>query len=253
MVEKELFPYLVSGLLFTLIIWYVPNIRVRLRAALTGGFFSGALWQLSNWAFTRFVVGAGRASARDVLFAGFAALPLFLAWIYASWIIVLFGAELGYVVQHVGVMEWRELERIYGGSLRRFVGVRAVLGIVRDTDAKAEAASLRDLAREMKVPEPVIRDVLRPLVSENILTRSTIGEERYRPSRDPGDVTLAELLHLFEGQQALPEKLISADVFGQDVERLLHQIDSSLEAGVGGRSLRDAAAMTRQQGSRNRV
>jgi len=246
LVEMRLFPYIVSGLLFTLIIWYVPNIRVKFRAALIGGFFSGFLWQLSNWAFARFVAGAGRAGTREILFAGFAALPLFLLWIYISWTIVLLGSELGYVVQNVGVMEWRELEKLYGATLRRYMGVRTVLCIIRHSLSKTPIPNLKELSREVGAPESIIRDTMEPLVKADILMRSTDGEERYLPARDPDTVTLAELLHVFQGESTLPQKILSKDRFGQNVELLLRDIDASLEKGSAGSSLRQAALADQQ-------
>lgn len=240
-VEMGLFPYVVSGLLFTLIIWYVPNIRVRFRAALIGGFFSGLLWQLSNWGFARFLAGVGRTGTREILFAGFAALPLFLLWIYISWVIVLLGSELGFVIQNVGVMEWRELEKRYGSALRRYAGVRAVLGIARHSMAGSTGSDLVELAREVRVPESILRETLNPLVEADILTCSKGGEQCYRLARDPDSVTLAQLLHLFQGERILPEKIVTRDPGGRYVERLLGDIDASLESGAGRISLRQAA------------
>jgi len=179
-VGLRLAPYVLSCLLFTLVIWLVPNTRVHFKPAVAGGCFSGILWQLSNWGFARFVVGASRASAREVLFAGFAALP-------------------------------------------------------------AEVPSLRELSRELRAPEPVIRDLLEPLVTANILVRAANGAERYLPARDPTTVTMAELLLAFRQQATLPGRLHAQDPFGQYVQRLLRQIDASLEEGAGKFSLHEAA------------
>jgi len=237
----RMIPYVLSCLLFTLMIWFVPNVRVRWRAAIAGGVLSGILWQLSNWSLARFVVGASQAGTREVLFAGFAALPLFLLWVYIGWTITFLGAELGYVVQYLGVMEWRELERRHGEGLRRFVGVRTVLGIIRRFVRGEAAPSLGELAREMRVPEPFIRENLEPLVTAGLLARSTDGVEVYLPARDPSTVTMAELLDALQGGMALPERVHQEDPFGQYVERLLLQMDVEQGKGTGGQSLREAA------------
>jgi len=239
----KLMPYVLSGLLFSIVIWFVPNIRVSIRAAFIGGVFSGLLWQLSNWGFARFIAGATRASTRDILFAGFAALPLFLLWLYASWSILLLGAELGYVVQHVGIMEWRELEKRYGESLRRFVAVRAVLGITKNFIAGNETSDLKDLARELKTPAPVLSTVLEPLVATKILVRVTDHEPGYGLSRDPAQITLAQLLLALRGDIFLPQKLFSRDKLGQAVVLLLREVDSSLTEGRAGMPLSDAVRL----------
>lgn len=239
----KLMPYVLSCLLFSIVIWFVPNIRVSIRAALIGGAFSGILWQLSNWGFARFIAGATRASTRDILFAGFAALPLFLLWLYASWSILLLGAELGYVVQHVGIMEWRELEKRYGESLRRFVAVRAVLGITRNFTSGKEAPDLKSLAREMRTPVPILRGVLEPLASAGILVRRSDREPGFNLARDPAQITLTQLLLALRGEIALPKKLSSRDRLSGAVISLLQEIDSSLSESRAGLSLSEAARL----------
>jgi membrane protein len=236
----KLMPYLLSCLLFSIVIWFVPNLRVSIRAAIIGGVFSGILWQLSNWGFARFIAGATRASTREILFAGFAALPLFLLWLYASWSILLLGAELGYVVQHVGIMEWRELEKRYGESLRRFIAVRTVLVIARDSTAYKSASPLSVLAREVGVPEPVVRSVLQPLVFAKILASAPDGSPNYVLARDPARITMAELLLALRGEISMPMKLFSRDKFGQNVVALLREIDSSMAKGITKWSLKEA-------------
>ena len=239
----KLMPYALSCLLFSIVIWFVPNIRVSVRAALIGGTFSGILWQLSNWGFARFIAGATRASTRDVLFAGFAALPLFLLWLYASWSILLLGAELGYVVQHVGIMEWRELEKRYGESLRRFVAVRAVLGITRNMLAGHEPPDLKSLSAEMKTPVPVLSGALEPLVEAGILTPRSDRKPGFNLALDPHQITLARLLLAMRGEVALPKKLSSRDRLSRAVISLLQEVDSSLTDSRAGMSLSEAARL----------
>ncbi len=239
----KLMPYALSCLLFSIVIWFVPNIRVSVRAALIGGTFSGILWQLSNWGFARFIAGATRASTRDILFAGFAALPLFLLWLYASWSILLLGAELGYVVQHLGIMEWRELEKRYGESLRRFVAVRAVLGITRNMLAGHEPPDLKSLAAEMKTPVPVLSGALEPLVEAGILIPRSDREPGFNLAQDPHQITLARLLLATRGEVALPKKLSSRDRLSRAVISLLQEVDSSLTDSWAGLSLSEAARL----------
>jgi len=240
-VVLKLVPYVLSCLLFALTIWFVPNMHVRFKAAVAGGVFSGILWQLSNWGFARFVSGTSRATPQEVLFAGFAALPLFLLWMYVSWVIMLLGAELGYVLQHVGVMEWRKLEKRYGDTLRCFVGIRVVLRIVQQLTLGKKVSSLDELATEAHVPEPIIRDVLESLVAARILARCTNGVDSYIPAQDPAMITMAELVLILRGHRELRDEVYSRDPFGQNVEGLLRKIDASMGEGTGKLSLLEAA------------
>lgn len=90
-------PWLLTSAAFTLIYIAVPNTPVRLRDALIGGVVAGLCFEFAKWLFT-LVFRQGY----EPVYGAFAALPLFLLWVYLSWIILLLGAELTFVVAGYG-------------------------------------------------------------------------------------------------------------------------------------------------------
>ncbi len=80
-------PYLLQVLGFTLVYAAVPNCRVPLRHALVGGVLAAMSFNIARAMFTKLVAG----SSITFIYGAFAAVPLFLLWIYISWIIVLLG------------------------------------------------------------------------------------------------------------------------------------------------------------------
>lgn len=83
-------PMLLSAAGFTLIYVAVPNCRVPFRHALIGGFVAAIAFNIARSAFTGLVSG----SSYTLIYGAFAAVPLFLLWIYLSWNIVLMGGVL---------------------------------------------------------------------------------------------------------------------------------------------------------------
>ena len=83
-------PYLLSVAGFTLIYAAVPNCRVPFRHAVLGGALAALAFNVARRAFTDLVVG----SSYTFIYGAFAAVPLFLLWIYISWNIVLMGGIL---------------------------------------------------------------------------------------------------------------------------------------------------------------
>lgn len=81
---------------FLLYIW-LPNTRVRIPAALVGGVVGGVSWKLMLLIFVKSQSGL---SGANPIYGTFAAIPLLLVWLYMSWVIVLFGAEVAFSVQH---------------------------------------------------------------------------------------------------------------------------------------------------------
>jgi len=83
-------PLLLSTTGFSLVYAAVPNCRVPFRHALIGGLFAALAFHAARGLFTQLVV----SSNYTFIYGAFAAVPLFLLWIYLSWNIVLLGGIL---------------------------------------------------------------------------------------------------------------------------------------------------------------
>jgi len=69
----------------------VPARRVPAKAALVGGFFAALAFQAAKRGFAVYIV---TVPTYQVVYGALAVLPLFLLWIYVSWMIVLVGAAI---------------------------------------------------------------------------------------------------------------------------------------------------------------
>ncbi|HEY8331654.1 MAG TPA: YihY family inner membrane protein [Pseudomonas sp.] len=101
-----LMPLLTGIAAFTLLYAAVPNTQVSGRHALLGGCFSALLFEAAKALFALYV---SLFPSYQLIYGAFAAVPLFLLWIYLGWLIVLLGAEL---VCHLGDPgSWRGVAR----------------------------------------------------------------------------------------------------------------------------------------------
>ncbi|WP_101759963.1 YihY family inner membrane protein [Oceanicoccus sp. KOV_DT_Chl] len=87
-------PYLLISAAFTLIFTAVPNCRVPIKHAIIGGLISALIFEVAKQLFTGIVSN----TSYQTIYGTFATVPLFLLWIYLSWIIVLAGAEFVYAL-----------------------------------------------------------------------------------------------------------------------------------------------------------
>ena len=203
--------FLLIGLWFSLIIWSVPNTRVSVRAALAGGMSSGFGWLWLNWVFAQFIADTTQAGAREILFAGFAALPLFLIWLYLGWVILLLGAVLAYSIQNVGIMEWRQSERVHGTALRNYINVLAFLYIIRNFVEENRPTRLDRLSSQTGAPENVLDEMLSSYVDSGLLTRKSGYHITYIPSTSPAEIPLRSLLNVLYHPEPLPDRFQSVD------------------------------------------
>ncbi len=86
----SIFPTILTTFAFTLLYVAVPNCGVRLKHAFIGGLVVALLFIVVKWIFGGVI---SRASYQFV-YGTFAAIPIFLMWLYICWVVILFGANL---------------------------------------------------------------------------------------------------------------------------------------------------------------
>ncbi|ROS01170.1 tRNA-processing RNAse BN [Sinobacterium caligoides] len=85
----ETLPLVLTVATFTLLFTAVPNCHVPLKHSLAGGIVTAIALELAKLSFTSLVSN----TSYQLIYGTFAAIPLFLIWIYLSWLIILLGAE----------------------------------------------------------------------------------------------------------------------------------------------------------------
>lgn len=131
-------PLLLTSVAFTLLYAAIPNTRVPLRDAAIGGAVCAVCFEIAKQLFAQVMANA----SYQVVYGTFAAIPLFLLWIYISWLIVLAGAELVHalsgfedrddlpdIVAALAILEilWRNHRRGAALSERELLGRRRLL------------------------------------------------------------------------------------------------------------------------------
>jgi membrane protein len=160
---------------FTFVYAFVPNTRVRLKSAMVGGIVAGTLWQTAQWLYIHWQIGFTKYNA---IYGSFAQLPLFLVWLYISWIIVLLGAELSYAMQHLHTFVRRGLSERLSSLSRQKVAAAALTHIAARFEAGLSPLSTEALSRELRLPEDVVIDALAALADAGMTV--PLGEEDAR-------------------------------------------------------------------------
>lgn len=85
-------PFVVTFFTLWLVYAVVPNCKVSRRDALIGALLGAVLFEIVRWGFTLFVRHA--QTYQQIYGAALAAIPIFLLWIYLSWVIVILSASI---------------------------------------------------------------------------------------------------------------------------------------------------------------
>jgi len=89
-------PFAMELLAFSLLYLLIPNRKIVMWHALLSGLLTACLFEFAKYGFGVFVKSF---STYQLIFGALATVPLFLIWIYLSWGLMLFGAEVCHALE----------------------------------------------------------------------------------------------------------------------------------------------------------
>lgn len=187
-----LVPWLTTFVGLALLYRLMPATRVRWREALAGAFLAALLIELLRWGLGLYVA---RFPSYTVVYGAFAALPMFLLWLFLGWMALLAGALLAANLRWWGQVDDTQVDRTLAD---RFDEARAVLdamaGELHDrTDTMLPARRLAPIFDD----DPLrASETAALLVSLGYLTRFAMLADAL-PAEERGGPRIARLLRRF--------------------------------------------------------
>lgn len=198
------FQGLIILLIFALMYWAVPNAPVKFRYALLGGIVAGIGWLAVSHAYVTFNFGLSRF---NLLYAGFAQFPLLLMWVYASWVVILFGAELTYAYQNVKTFAMERFADSVSYAYREAVALRTVLAMARRFEAGEGGIVPQQCAEDWNVPMRLIDDTLDRLAQRGLVTMTASKPAAFQPAKSLHATTLREVVDAIREHGKEPSRL----------------------------------------------
>jgi membrane protein len=228
---------LVSGV-FTFIYLVLPNTKVNFKSAAVAGVISMILFELLQWAYLKFQIGANRMNA---IYGGFAALPLFLIWVQYSWYVVLFGAEIAFANQNV---EHYELENEITSLSSRYKKVISLMiaNIVSKEFFKGEKPMTSvEIAYKLDLPVRLARTIINEFVETGIfveMKHESNKEVAYVPGVTESKFTVKHIIGTLEknGVNNLP---INDTTELIRINELMMEMDKALDTELGSTLVRN--------------
>jgi len=187
-------PYVGMWIAFTILYIFMPNTRVNVKAALIGGIFGGTLWQLAQWGYVHFQVGVGRYNA---IYGTMAALPIFMVWLYVSWLIVLLGVEMAYAWQNLHLLPSDIRGSDVNFASRELVSLTVMLVVSEPFYRGTPGWDSAQVAAGLDLPPRLAQDILQQLVRLGFLSEVRDGRQDrqvYQPGRALDMLTVHDLL-----------------------------------------------------------
>lgn len=224
----KLMPFFMVVLAFSFLYAFVPNTKVRLRAALTGGLVAGVLWVGGGRLFAEFVVTASRTEA---IYSGFAIVIVAMFWLYVSWLILLFGGQLAFYVQNPDFLPVGRRLPSMANSLRERIALMVAILVGRDFDQGGQGWRPEGLAARAGLPNHQVQQVVNALQDAGIVTET--ADERLIPGRALARITVADIL---DAVRSSGESRLD---WPAGVEAVSSRIETALASALGGETLAD--------------
>jgi len=226
MVGFKLLPYAMSWLMFTLLYVYIPNTRVDWYSAFIAGLFSGSLFQILQESVILLQL---TLSSYNAIYGSFSALPLFLIWLQASWLIFLFGAELSFAHQNSENFEFEiYTDRISHRAFRTFAVKTAAL-LIKNFQAHRKPLNVHQISIYCHMSIGLTRQVLSKLIAADAVVESVDPEKGnavFHPAYGMSDMRVEELLRRVDAI-GMP-KIDPNDREFDQVSQLIGEIENNL-------------------------
>jgi membrane protein len=212
----------------------VPNVRVRVRAALLGGVVAGVLWSLLKTIFISFAANSIKYSA---VYGALSALPVLMIWIYLSWIIVLFGATYAFANQSVATEGLEQHDIRMCAGFKEILAVRIMAIVAEAFERREEPPTVETLTRRLGTMSTIVQHVIDVMIAHDLLEECAGKHEGgFRPERSLEQTTMYQI------QQVL--RWSDGHSFNLEVSPLHEKIRSLFdEADAAGRDVLDRISL----------
>ncbi|HEU5283713.1 MAG TPA: YihY family inner membrane protein [Burkholderiales bacterium] len=216
----DIVPILLTGIAFTLAYVTIPNRRVLVRDALTGGLLAAVLFEGMKRGFAFYV---SQFPTYKLIYGAFASVPIFLLWIYLSWLVVLFGAVTAAVMP-----EWREratqVDPVPGAQ---FLDALQVLRVLWEAHRRGEVVTVMRLHGVVKLPFDRIEGALHAMSAVHWTGRVANG---WALIKDAAEISVADVYRLLVFR---PGAKLPARQSGQELDHLVLEIAGGVEQNLG--------------------
>lgn len=171
--------------------WMLPYTKVRTFPAVIGSITATLLFQLARRGFEFYIT---KFATYDRVYGILGALPVFLMWIYLSWVVVLFGAEVVYTLQYYRAPAPEKPKAWDAGRYDGYYALRVVMAVAERFGKGLEPISVTAAAEHLNATVDSLENVLVKLRDARIVASIDEARQQYVPIKDPGVITPMEII-----------------------------------------------------------
>jgi membrane protein len=224
----NLLPYVSIWVLLTTLYLVMPNTKIPIRSAILGGITAGTITQIVQWIYIKFQIGAASYGA---IYGSFAALPLFLAMLQMSWMIVLFGAEIAHANEHYETFGFHPDYSQISVSSKKILMLRIFHLLTKKFSLGEKPLTAHQIGHTLEIPIRLVGQLLHELTEVGLVVetaKGTKGEIAFQPGRTIENITVKFALDEYEkyGISKIPDDQSDE---AEKISKYLKDISESIE------------------------
>ena len=221
----SLVPWILYTLAFAALYIFMPNTRVRIVPGFIAGAATACAWKILGLAFTLFVEQSANYAA---IYSAFAALILFMLWLYMAWVVVLAGASMAYYLQYPDNV------RLGAPAGLRPLGEERGLALLLAAEVSRrfyahpqQPTQMRTLAMVWHIPTTLAESTLARLAAAGIVLNAPQG---YVPARPFDELLVAELIELVDNSGEAARRTRWPSAIGDVIDAMKTAREGTLSA-----------------------
>jgi membrane protein len=181
-----------------------------------GALVSGTVLHVNNMFGFLYV---SRVVSNSKIYGSLALVPVFMAGIYFSWLVILFGAQVAYAFQNRSLYFQERLAENVNQRGREFVALRLMTCIGQRFQRGLPSPSIQVMSDELGIPSRLIQQILQTLIAARLITEVVGMEPSYIPARPLENINAHHMLMAMratQGQELMTrDEPVREEVYGE--------------------------------------
>ncbi|SEL16780.1 YihY family inner membrane protein [Nitrosovibrio tenuis] len=213
----QLAPLVLTSIAFSIPYLIVPNRQVLLRHAIAGGVAAAVGFEIMKRVFGLYI---SHFPTYQAVYGAFATVPIFLLWVYLSWLMVLLGAVIAASLSSWRFRAWRRDPTAQG---KQFFDALRLLQALGEALRDGRVETYCSLQKRLDLGFEEIEPILERMVQANLVRQVKTGG--WVQIVDPDKIMVADIYRLFTFR---PEAARAAAAGNAKLERLLDGIVAAM-------------------------
>ncbi|HVR62172.1 MAG TPA: YhjD/YihY/BrkB family envelope integrity protein [Polyangia bacterium] len=174
----------------------LPRAQVTWSAAILGALFTAVMLEALKIAFVAYAKKVLLQSYSGV-YGPLGLIPLVLIWIYASWLLVLLGAEIAHALQNLRLLEAEDRRRRGEEPINGLVAAQLLAAVAATHQTGGAGHAKERLATDFGITPDVVERIAERLKARGLIAEVQGDLNGFVPARPAHTISLEEVLAAF--------------------------------------------------------